>query len=213
MRAKDHNDPNCPRCGFNLKIKKSEVWDKSQVKPSSQVQVRRGAGELQIDLRWLSPSSGVYFLFTLAWNGFMAFVISLMYLNPEKIVSPKLALVVIGFFSLIGISLAYGALCELLNTTTLLIKNRRLVIFTRPISTSPIQSYNLDEIANISVERSVQSRNKKKKFFRYALNVNLKVGKKKHLYRARDLNEALYVEKLLEEHLTLKDDPNLDKIS
>lgn len=116
-------------------------------------------------------------------------------------------------FSFIGLWWIYTALCELFNTTTILLKDDKVTFWTKPFSLSTRKAVDVADIANFSLERAKNGTDNGRKVFKHYVSIKLKNGNLIRLCKVRDMNEAAYVEKLLEDKLGLKDDANLDQIA
>jgi hypothetical protein len=75
------------------------------------------------------------------------------------------------------------------------------------------QVINVADIANLSLERIEGGQQNDRKVFKHFVNIQLKNGNIIRLCKVQDMNEGMYVEKLLEDKLGLKDDPKLDRVA
>lgn len=214
----DNADPTtelkCPKCQGKLRLNSPLVpakLDKSNVAgtPTSQVKVTQQGSDFRLDIKWLSYNSRIIskaFVFIITFG-------VLIYIVFFKTQDRDLGLI---FFLLIvalaGLWSAYSAICDIFNTTTILLKNNQLEFYTKPFSLKKKQVVNTIDIVNFSLEKFsvLDDESSKPITFDYFVNINLKNGNLIRLCKVQDLNEGAYVEKLLENKLGLKDDPNLD---
>lgn len=148
------------------------------------------------------------------WNGIIGLVgYMLFFVKGGRVQNEAIGYLMVGLFGLIGVRLAYSALCEFFNTTTILLKSNKIAFWTKPFSMNSGQIVNGADIANLSLERIEGGRQNRRKIFKHFVNIQLKNGDLIHLCKVQDMNEGIYVEKLLEDKLGLKDDPNLDRVA
>lgn len=119
---------------------------------------------------------------------------------------------ILGLLSLFALWLTYSALCEIFNTTNILFHGNRIQFSTSPFSFQGTQAINVPDIQNFFLERIVSGRQNRQRVFEHFVNVQLRNGNSIRVCKVQDMNEAIFVEKLLEYRLGPKDDPNLDRI-
>ena len=183
-------------------------FDKSNITPSPQIKIDYQAG-FRITQKWLSKRSGFHIVFALLFN--IVIGLGTHVFLQQKIYEQNPVFLAFAIFPLAGVVLAYRGLGEILNITTIQIKSGRLISSTRPISISGPIVINTMDINNILVSRRQEGENGNKNIYSYLLIAHLKNGKEKVILRAKDLNEALYVEKLIEDQLSIVDNPELDR--
>lgn len=183
-------------------------FDKSNIKPSPRVKISRHTG-FKIDQKWLSSHSSFHIVFALLMNS-VTWPVAYVFLK-QKVYAQNPVFLTFAIFPLVALFLAYKALGELLNTTVIQIKSGRLSSLTRPVSFSGLISINTAEIINILVRRKREGKKGDDHIYSYLLVALLRNDNEKVILRAKDLNEALYIEKLIEEHLGIVDQPDLDQ--
>lgn len=183
-------------------------FDKSNIKPSPRVKISRQSG-FQIDQKWLSSRSNFHIISALlanivTWPGVHVFL-------KKEVYAQNPAFGAFAIFPLVALFLTYKALGELLNTTTIQIKSGKLLSLTSPVSFSAPILINTAELNNVLVRRHREGKKGGDHIYSYLLVAHLKNDDEKVILRAKDLNEALYIEKLIEEHLNIADQPELDQ--
>lgn len=203
----------CGNCGWVIKTQNHQAGiavDKSQAQKTSQVKVAQHGNDLQVDIRWLSKSSKFIVTFAIIWNVIISSA-GFAFFQPGAQVSFMIYPITI-LFAVIGLWLAYSAVCEFLNTTSILVKKDKIVFWTTPLSLSGPATYPLADIANLGLERSEGGEQNGRRIYNHFINIHFKNGDIVRLTRVQDMNEGIYVEHILEERLGLQDNPQLDQI-
>lgn len=186
---------------------------KENATPTPQVKVTQYGGEFRVDIKWLSKPSAFIITFAIMWNGIISVAITLLFLTQSgRQQSQNTGYLMVGLFGVIGLCLLYFAVCEIFNTTTIIIKANKMSFWTRPISLYSTKTIDVLDISNLTLSRVKNGQQNNRRVFKHFINILLKNKKTIRLCKVQDLNEGMYVEKLLEDRLNLKDDPNLDKI-
>jgi Zn ribbon nucleic-acid-binding protein len=209
-------EPHCPKCHFPLgPIARSSAikLDKSQAFATPQVKVIERGSEFKIEIKWLSRASGFVIFFASLWNGIVWLTLYPFVFDPSRAPTESQVYLFLGAFVLIGLWLAYQAICEIFNTTTIRLQANKLSFWTKPFPTQGGHVIEVANIANLALERSQSGKQNGQTVFKHFVNIQLTNGKSVRLCKVQDLNEGLYVEKLLEEKLGLKDNPALDRVA
>jgi predicted RNA-binding Zn-ribbon protein involved in translation (DUF1610 family) len=213
-RAKQTREFTCSKCGTTIKKNDSpsQEIDKSQATRTSQVQVTDRSGEFRIKIRWLSAASKFAITFAVIWNSFVFGTGYLtFFLNSQHVGLPVMALY--GFLGIIGLWSTYSAICELINTTTIILQSDKIQFWTAPLSFSGKKVFIISDIANLSLERVEGGQQNNRRIFNHFINIQFRNGNIERLCRVQDMNEGIYVERILEERLGLTDDPKFDRIA
>jgi hypothetical protein len=99
---------------------------------------------------------------------------------------------------------------ELFNTTTIMLKNDKVVVGTGPIFWGGMKIYRTDEISSFTVWRMDPEKNEGRPKFSFAVDLHTKDGRLERLCPANDLNEAIYIEKTIEELLHIESGAAVD---
>jgi hypothetical protein len=178
-------------------------FDKNLVPPSDQVHLQRQGSISIIEKRWRSKRTkwiaSLAFLWNLLWiSGSLALYFSGW--EPSDTIVLQ-ALVPI----LIGLWLFKRSLQGLLNTTTIMIKDDKVVVGTAPIAWGPVRIYHRDEIASFSIWKIQKKNDKSHLVFSFGVDLNTTDGRHEKICLAGDVNEAIYIEKTIEELLAVED--------
>jgi hypothetical protein len=216
MRSK--SEYQCPQCQHPIPTRADGPplpiqIDKANAVATPQVKVTHRGDEFRVDIRWLSKSSFLTISFAVMWNAIIWLMGStLLTAEAGEVRNATLGYAAVGSFGLLGLWLVYLALCEVFNTTTILVKSDKIAFWTKPIAMSGPQVIDVSAINNLSLERVVEGHKNNRRSFKHFINIQLKNGDLVQLCKVQNMNEGLYVEKILEEKLGLKDNPKLDQI-
>ena len=173
------------------------------------LQVERRGDETVVRRSWRSPLAGAFLLlFAAMWNGIVwtGYVMT----GDDQSMIFRWFLIP---FQLIGFGVAYFALAVFVNTTTLTVSRRRLVVRHGPLpfpgnvdmDPGDIEQVFVDEQLNVHRHENSSSSSVSRS---YRLQARLKDGTKKTLIRALpDADEALWLEQLLKDELGIADRP------
>ncbi|MEZ0392080.1 MAG: hypothetical protein ACAH59_07700 [Pseudobdellovibrionaceae bacterium] len=196
----------CHSCGHTMPFRHEHglrmIVDRSLVRPSPQVHIERKGSIFIIEKKWKSPRSRFLFIAT-AFCGILA-LIEVLFLNRQDLL---LGLCVLGLFT---IPLVVLSLQHIFNSTTIMIKNNKMVVGSGPLSLGGIQIFNVSDIDHFGVWRATPGAEPKAPRFAFGLDLTLKDGSVKKICRASDLSEAIYIEKCLEEILHIEETPKID---
>jgi len=217
---KDHKEDKkaliCGSCGHAIPLDLEEglrlVFDKSLARPSPQVFIQREASIFRIEKKWHSKNSKYIVLACLFWNLGLASLTWLFLFHLDSNSEWRLLyLSGLTVSALMGLRLLYRCLQEFFNTTMILIKNNKLVIGTLPLSTAPVKIYKVADIQRFTLWRPhLIGKQHGHPVFTFGVDVQLKNGKVEKLCPASDLNEAIYIEKTIEEFLSIEEAPVVD---
>lgn len=215
LKLKDFKDQEalvCSSCGHVMPLQKNEgirlELDKSLARPSEQVKILREASIFRIEKKWFSKKSKYIIGLTVAWNASLAYS---AWLSLAEASSLKWVLISsFAFSGILGLGLVYRSAQEIFNITTILIKNNKLVVATMPISTAPVKVYQVADIQRFTLWKPHLGKQHGHPIFTFGVDVSLKNGNVEKLCPASDLNEALYIEKTIEEFLSIEDAPQVD---
>jgi hypothetical protein len=184
-------------------------FDKNLVMPSEEVVLQREGSISILHKHWRSKYSKFIIALAFLWNlgcgaGFYG-----LYSNRhhEDILMQGVGLALL---CLLGFALLYRGLQELLNKTTIMLKNDKLVVGTSPIFWGPVKIYRTDEIASLTVWRMDPEINEGRPRFSFGVDLHTKDGRLEKLCPASNLNEAIYIEKTLEELLHIESGASVD---
>lgn len=185
-------------------------FDKNLVRPSEYVELQREGSISILKKQWRSKNSkfiiagaGIYE--GLWWAGAIA-----TYLHRHSEATPKLVGLLV-LFGGIGLVIFYRLLQELLNTTTIMLKNDKVVVGTGPIFWGGgVKIYRADEIASFTVWRMDPKKSEGRPRFAFGVDLHTKDGRREKLCPASDLNEAIYIEKTFEELLHIESGAAVD---
>lgn len=186
--------------------------DKSSYKPSQRIQIRFEGPELLIKSRWFSSASWPLLIFATLWNGFIGFIAWMIFVIQGEPVTDIVLLLVLGLFAFIGIAMLFFSLREFVNSSYFKWRFGEVTYWTAPLSFRGKKTLQLSEIRDITIQRSDGGRVNNRRIYVHFVCAHLKNGESVPMIRVRDMNEAIYLEKYLEEKLSLKDEPSLDRI-
>lgn len=208
----------CPKCQHAIANKANDSsipskLEKSNVVATRQVKVTTRGSEFRVEIKWLSRSSGFIISFALVWNSIIGLISYIFFFaKVGRIQNGPISFLVMGLFGLAGLQLIYLALCEIFNTTRILVKANKIAFWTKPFSMNATQVINVADIVNFSLERRDGGKQNSRRVFKHFVNIQLRNGNSIPLCRVQNMNEGMYVEKLLESKLGLVDDPSLDRV-
>jgi hypothetical protein len=184
-------------------------FDKNLVKPSEEVVLQREGSISILHKHWRSKYSKYVISFAFLWNLGCGAAIYWIYSNRHD-EETLLRSGATAFLCLLGFAILYRGLQELLNKTTIMLKNDKLVVGTSPIFWGAVKIYRTDEIASLTVWRMDPDINEGRPRFSFGVDLHTKDGRLEKLCPASDLNEAIYIEKTLEELLHIESGASVD---
>lgn len=208
----------CPQCQHvfqktnGAESTASGVIDKSSYKPSKRIQIKFEGPELVIKSRWFSSASWPLLIFATLWNGFIGFIAWMIYVIQGEPVTDMEPLLVLGLFALIGLAMLFFSVREFVNSSYFRWRFGEVTFWAGPLSFKGKTTLQLSDIRDITIQRSDGGRVNNRRIYVHYVCAYLKNGESAPMIRVRDMNEAIYLEKYLEEKLSLKDEPNLDRI-
>jgi hypothetical protein len=208
----------CPQCQhIFLKISQSDSpnltsIDKSSYTASKRIHIKFEGPELLISSRWFSSASWPLLIFTILWNGLIGFSVWMIYVIQAEPVTDMAPLFVLALFTLIGLAMLVFSLRELINSSYFKWRFGEISFWAAPLSFKGKKTLQISEIKDITIKRADGGRVNNRKVYVHYVCAFMKNGENYPLIRVRDMNEAIYLEKYLEEKLSLKDDPSLDRI-
>lgn len=193
----------CSSCGHAMPLSETQLaFDKSLVRPSPQVSIQREASIFRIEKKWFSKSSKYIIGTSLILSFSLAGVIWYGVTSPAK------GLIL---FLPAAVLLIYRSAQEIFNTTTILIKSNKLVVGTSPLSLTPVKIYQTSDIEKFTLWRPhLLGKQQGHPIFAFGVDIKLKNGSTHKLCPAADLNEAIYIEKTIEEFLSIEDTAVVD---
>lgn len=168
---------------------------------------RRAPGTLRIARRWFNVGAIFTLGFSLVWNAFLVFWYATALSAPG---APWIMLVFPLLHVAVGVGLFYWSIASLLNRTTIVVDGRTLSVRHAPIPWPGGRDLDADRIQQLFVRSSLH-RGKHGTRTSYALCANVD-GTSVDLVRGMSrLDEARYMEQLIEDHLSIVDDPTADE--
>jgi hypothetical protein len=209
LNIKDNEVLVCDACGATKPIaKRGDVphieFDRSLVKPSASVNIERRGSIFILEKRWLSRTAKALMVIAGIWNVAWIsafFAVREGYLPFELLQDPiaKKAIIIA------GLGLVIFALRAGLNRTRIMIKNSKMVVSTSPIHWGSLAVYDVHQIAGMKLWQNHPKTGQPA--FSFRVDMTLKDGRTVTLCPANDSNEAAYIEKTLEEFLTIEQTP------
>ncbi|MBK8939554.1 MAG: hypothetical protein IPM79_18530 [Polyangiaceae bacterium] len=158
------------------------------------------AGSLRITRRWFAPQSLFLTFFSLVWFGFLGF----WYTTAFQAGAPWIMFVFPLLHVGVGLGVAYTALTGLLNKTLIELKDGVLSVRHGPIPARGNRTIPASDIRQLYTEQQVSS----KGALTYDLNAVVARGPVVKLAKGLESSQqALAIERLVEEHLGIVDQP------
>ncbi len=206
----------CASCKHEMPIQaRSEntahiSFDKNLARPSEYVELQREGSISILKKRWRSKNSKYIIVASAIYEAIWWAGALLTYLNRHSdATSFRIGLLLL--FGGIGLVLFYRLLQEILNTTTIMLKNDKVVVGTGPIYWGGgVKIYRADEIASFTVWRMSPDKQGGRPRFSFGVDLHTKDGRLEKLCPASDLNEAIYIEKTFEELLHIESGAAVD---
>lgn len=181
-------------------------FDKNLIRPSEHVSLQREGSIFSIEKKWRTKFTRVLTAVALIWNA-LILVGSWQALHGGGNLFLNSMLIMFGF---VGLVILYRTLQELFNTTTIMLKNDKLVVGTAPLYWGGMKIYRTDEIASFTVWRMNSEQNQGRPRFAFGVDLHTKDGRLEKMCPANDLNEAIYIEKTIEELLHIESGAAVD---
>ncbi len=202
----------CPSCQHQMPIEMRGEntahvqFNKDLVPASEEVTLQREGSISIIEKRWRSKYSKYLIGLALLCDSLWIAAAMWTYINRHDFETPErvVALAIFGLFTLV---VFYRALQQLLNTTTIMLKNDKVVVGTAPISWGRVKVYRTDEIASFTVWKINPKKSEAPPQFSFGVDLHTTDGRLEKLCPANDLTEALYIEKTIEELLHIETTP------
>jgi predicted Zn finger-like uncharacterized protein len=159
----------------------------------------RAAGDLTLTRRWFNAGAIFLLLFSIVWFSFLAFWYTTAFTDGAPWIVFVFPILHVGA----GFMIAHKALTGLLNTTTIRVANGRLTVRHGPIPTfgdRDIALFDLRQLYTVTKTRS-------KGADTYELHAITSVGPTvKLMTDLTEVQQALYIERTIEDHLGIEDD-------
>jgi len=181
-------------------------FDKNLVRPSEEVVLQREGSISIIEKKWRTKFTRYVVGLAVVWNTLAVIGSWSAYHATDNTLQMSLMI----FAGVIGLAILYRALQELFNTTTIMLKNDKVVVGTAPIFWGGMKIYRTDEIASFTVWRMDPEKSQGRPRFQFAVDLHTKDGRLERLCPANDLNEAIYIEKTIEELLHIESGAAVD---
>lgn len=163
----------------------------------------RRAGELTLTRKWFSASSIFLLFFSTVWFAFLAFWYKTAFTGNAPWIFFVFPLVHVGA----GFMILHRALTGLLNTTTIRIANGRMTVRHGPIPTFGNREIALGDLRQLYTVTKTKNDNTT-----YELHAITAVGPTVKLMSGlTEVQQALYVERVVEDHLGIEDDPTANQ--
>jgi hypothetical protein len=201
----------CNDCGsiFDL-LPRPEVEIQSPPKPSKREKVElpekykisRNHDALEISWRWYNHGYIGLAFFCLSWDSFLVFWYYLAFVGDE--IAWAMVIFPVAFVA-VGVFLTYWTLAGLLNRTVLSATTTQLSIRHRPLPWFGNKKFPSDGLSQLFVKEFVRSRSDRSLNI-YDLMALGKGGRRlKLLSKIEKVEQALYLEQEIEEHLGIRD--------
>jgi len=207
----------CPSCKKSMNAKAGPYLDKSKIVPSPRLNVVRTGNTLRFSVPWFSSRAIGTLLMGAFWIGMVSFAAYIgvknggIKINNQMVTDPVLIYRNCALFATPGVLIFLSGIINLINKTHVVAGPGGVTWSAGPLWLLPPKHIPLLELQNISVEQNVvQNNNSRVK--RVSVNAVLKTGKIKKICYLQHLQEAIYVENILETTLGLQDDQNLDAV-
>lgn len=164
-------------------------------------------GGLKFVVPWKNSGSKFIFFFGLFW-----FVLVTMMMGALA-KAPAVALfgiIFLGFFELIGIALLVAGILPLINKRQILITKDFISVSDFPLWTKKITRHPCDQIKNLSIRRRSNGTVNDRPIFSQAVFIHPKDGKSFKLCGAPTVQDAVFIERTIENFLGIEDDKSLD---
>jgi len=185
-------------------------FDKNLVRPSEYVELQREGSISILKKQWRSKNSKYVImgasLYQVLW--WIAAIATYFHRQSDE-TAVRIGLLVL--FGGIGLVIFYRLLQELLNTTTVMLKNDKVVVGTGPIYLGGgMKIYRADEILSFTVWKMDPEKHQGRPQFSFGVDLHTKDGRLERLCPASNLNEAIYIEKTIEELLHIESGAAVD---
>ncbi len=209
----------CPKCSklvYNELLQNyiSGSFDKTKINPSPRVKVSEVDNKFIVVVK---PGRADYFQWSpvVIFFFFTALVLSYLFISlffaNQK--TPAEAYILIFVILLFCLTVTLLTIRYALNWTVISVDSEKITISGKPIPPFSCPTYRRSNIANFSIAKQViKMSGDINNTIRTFVNINLKDGSCEKLLTVYDLNEAAYIEKLLEDRLGLIDCPTLDQV-
>lgn len=178
-----------------------QLSERAAIAPASPYRAGlRATRDLTLTRRWFNASAISLLLFSVGWFSFLGF----WYTTAFKDDAPWIFFVFPLLHVAAGFLVAHRALAGLLNTTTIRIADGRLTVHHGPIPTWGNRDIALSDLRQLYTVTKTSS----KSADTYELHAITAVGPTVELMSGlTEMQQALYVERTIEDHLGIEDDP------
>ena len=167
----------------------------------SRFRLDRRHDRLRISWRWFSLHGLYLLVFAIAWDSFLVF----WYIQPTPLSFKLFALAHVAA----GIAITYAAIANLLNRSTITLTRTSLSVRHRPILWLPAPTIRTAEIAQFCVieQRKRFNQNENHPRSHFQLRAVDRDNRQRELLALDAADEALFLERMLEQTLGLRDRP------
>ncbi len=199
----------CDSCGHSKPIEKRGQFphiefDKNLVRPADSVNIERRGSILIIEKKWFSKKSKILLGLAALWNLPLLMMMAAPWSGLFPADSFHFEITEKALMGGIGLGLGLWALRHSLNRTRIMIKNSKMVVSTSPLDWKNLEIYDIGQIANVKLWDNRKSGGPA---FSFRVDLTMKDGTTVTLCPAEDCNEAVYIEKTLEEFLAIEQTP------
>lgn len=166
--------------------------------------IEKSAGRFSIYWRWFEYSGLFLLVFAIAWNSYMFnWIVELW--EGDLFLAAHVA---------VGISTAYGALANILNTTRINVDGKTLKIKHYPLPWFPAPSLKVGEIEQIYVAEKYSDDKEGNRKFHYNVNAVMRDNSnRKLLTKLSSVEHGLYLEQEFETFMGIRDRPVAGEVS
>lgn len=184
--------------------------DRGEIPMPPGIEAQALLSELNLQISWRNRARGFLTFFTIIWNLFVIPFAIFAILSGELQV-----LLFLSLHLLVGVSLLYLLLANLLNKTTIQVTRRKLFVEHAPLPIPARGDREIDarDIRQLYVEEYVASTTNGRPNIRYALYARLHAGPRLRLMKGlKNAEEGLYIEQQIEQFLDIENQAEAKEI-
>lgn len=168
------------------------------------VVVHEMGSRLRVTWRWFSPAILFLVFFCVFWDGFLVFWYGVAFREGAPLIMKIVPLLHV----LVGLGLTYGALCGLINRTTIEAVGGYLTVRHGPLPVPGNRRVEVHELAQLFVTEKIHHSRKTGISHTYTLWAKLTSGRRiKILPRIGEPDQAIFFEQQIERYLGIRDEP------
>lgn len=166
-------------------------------------------GGLKLVVPWKNSGS----VFLLFFGGFWFGLVTLMMITISRTTNvPIFALLFLSVFELIGVALLTAGILPMFNKRQLLVTKDFITVSDFPLWSKKTTRHSCVQIKNLSIRRKSNGTVNNKPLFSQEVYVHPKEGKSFKLCGAPTVQDAVFIERTIENFLGIEDDTSLDHL-